>query len=195
MTYKKMVMEDALEYIIDYRGKTPQKSDKGILTLSAKSVRDGYIDYSNPNRIVLSEAEKRRYLLTDNDFLFARVNGNPDNVGRCAVFYSIDEPVYHNDHIIRVHFDNNIINCVFASSLLNSEFGKRQLKNQIKTSAGQYTVSQDGIGAIVSILPPINLQNQFADFVAKVEQQKATVKKSIDKLETLKKSLMQEYFG
>ena len=44
-------------------------------------------------------------------------------------------------------------------------------------------------------LPPMNLQNQFADFVTKVERQKATVQKSIDKLETLKKSLMQEYFG
>ena len=37
------------------------------------------------------------------------------------------------------------------------------------------------------MIPPKNLQNQFADFVAKVEQQKATVQKSIDKLETLKK--------
>ena len=46
MRFKKYKMEDALESIIDYRGKTPQKSDEGIMTLSAKSVRDGYIDYS-----------------------------------------------------------------------------------------------------------------------------------------------------
>lgn len=45
------------------------------------------------------------------------------------------------------------------------------------------------------IVPPIELQNKFADFVTKVEQQKSTVQKSIDKLETLKKSLMQDYFG
>lgn len=45
MKYDRYRMEDVLEYIIDYRGKTPKKSDKGILTLSAKSVRDGYIDY------------------------------------------------------------------------------------------------------------------------------------------------------
>lgn len=44
-------------------------------------------------------------------------------------------------------------------------------------------------------VPPINLQTQFADFVTKVEQQKTIAQKSIDKLETLKKSLMQEYFG
>ena len=46
MNYKTYRMEDALESLIDYRGKTPQKSEVGIMTLSAKSVRDGYIDYS-----------------------------------------------------------------------------------------------------------------------------------------------------
>ena len=56
-------------------------------------------------------------------------------------------------------------------------------------------LSKSGLGNKQLIIPPTDLQNQFADFVTKVEQQKATVQKSIDKLETLKKSLMQEYFG
>lgn len=46
MNFRTYRMEDALDSIIDYRGKTPKKSDEGIMTLSAKSVRDGYIDYS-----------------------------------------------------------------------------------------------------------------------------------------------------
>lgn len=40
MIFKTYTMEDALESLIDYRGKTPQKSDEGIMTLSAKSVRE-----------------------------------------------------------------------------------------------------------------------------------------------------------
>lgn len=46
MKYKTYTMEDALETIIDYRGKTPKKSDSGIPTLSAKSVKNNNIDYS-----------------------------------------------------------------------------------------------------------------------------------------------------
>ena len=57
-TYK---MEETLESIIDYRGKTPRKSDDGILTLSAKSVRDGYIDYSQCYYI--SEDEYNRFMV------------------------------------------------------------------------------------------------------------------------------------
>ena len=44
-------------------------------------------------------------------------------------------------------------------------------------------------------LPPIELQNKFAEFVEKVEKTKSAIKKSLYSLETLKKSLMQKYFG
>ena len=146
--------------------------EDGNIVLRLVELQDGYIDYSSPNRIMLNENEKKRYLLNENDFLFARVNGNPDNVGRCAVFHDIGEDVYHNDHIIRVHFNIKLLEGTFASFLLNSEYGKRQLKKQIKTSAGQYTISQEGIGAINTILPPLELQNQFADFVKQVDKSK-----------------------
>ena len=149
--------------------------ESGSIVLRLVELQGGFIDYSKPNRIILTEKEQEKYLLQENDILFARVNGNPLNVGRCAVFHTIDEAVYHNDHIIRVHFDDSIINGVFASNILNSEYGKDQLKNKIKTSAGQYTISQDGIGAIESIMPPIELQNQYADFVAQVDKSKFVV--------------------
>lgn len=61
MIFKTYKMEDALESLIDYRGKTPQKSDSGIMTLSAKSVRDGYIDYAQCYYI--SEDEYNRFMV------------------------------------------------------------------------------------------------------------------------------------
>lgn len=45
------------------------------------------------------------------------------------------------------------------------------------------------------IVPPLSLQNQFATFVERVDQQKQTVQQSLEKLEVMKKALMQEYFG
>ena len=146
--------------------------EEGSIVIRLVELQEGYIDYSNPNRIILKNDEKKRYLLKDKDFLFARVNGNPNNVGRCAAFHDIGEEVYHNDHIIRVHFNEELLDGVFASTLLNSDYGKRQLRSQIKTSAGQYTVSQEGIAAMTIILPPIELQNQFATFVHQVNKSK-----------------------
>ena len=54
-------MEDALEALIDYRGKTPKKSESGIETLSAKSVKNGFIDYSQCYYI--SEDEYKRFMV------------------------------------------------------------------------------------------------------------------------------------
>lgn len=45
------------------------------------------------------------------------------------------------------------------------------------------------------ILPPVQLQNQFASFVTQVDKSKLAIQQSLDELETLKKSLMQQYFG
>lgn len=45
------------------------------------------------------------------------------------------------------------------------------------------------------IVPPLSLQNRFATFVERVDQQKQTVQQSLEKLELMKKALMQEYFG
>ena len=45
------------------------------------------------------------------------------------------------------------------------------------------------------IMPPLELQTQFAAFVAEVDKSKLAVKQSLEKLEMLKKSLMQQYFG
>ena len=61
MKYKSYIMEDALDSIIDYRGKTPQKSETGIQVLSAKSVRDGYIDYAQCYYI--SPDEYKRFMV------------------------------------------------------------------------------------------------------------------------------------
>ena len=61
MKYKRIVMEEALGSLIDYRGKTPKKSESGIKTLSAKSVKNGYIDYDQCYYI--SEEEYKRFMV------------------------------------------------------------------------------------------------------------------------------------
>ena len=56
-------------------------------------------------------------------------------------------------------------------------------------------VNKEQVRGFKSPIPPLELQNQFADFVTATEQQKEKIKKSLETLETLKASLMQKYFG
>lgn len=56
-------------------------------------------------------------------------------------------------------------------------------------------LSKSQLSLIKFPFPPLPLQNQFAAFVERVDQQKQTIQQSLEKLELLKKALMQEYFG
>lgn len=176
-------------------GMARRGNDKnGKIVLRLVELQRGFINYSDCNRIAIKTNEEK-YLLKNNDFLFARVNGNPDNVGRCSYYKDIGEEVYHNDHIIRVHFDENRLNEYYLNTLLNSEYGKSEFKKYIKTSAGQYTIAQDGISSAQIPIPPIGLQDDFATFVQQIDKSKFAVQKSLEKTETLYKSLMQRYFA
>lgn len=167
----------------------------GNIVLRLIELQENFINYSDPNRILLTDDEKKRYRLLEGDLLFARVNGNPKNVGRCATFYECEEQVYHNDHIIRASCDRSQLNSVFAAYLFNSEYGKNRISKKIKTSAGQYTINQDGLKSIEIILPPIGIQYSFAELVKQINKLKSDVQKSIDETQLLMDSLMQEYFG
>ena len=154
-------------------GMTRRGNDEaGNIVLRLVELQAGFLDYTNPNRIILTKQESERFLLKENDFLFARVNGNPENVGRCTYFKELSEPVYHNDHIIRVQFKEQTISSEYLQHLLNSPYGRSEMRNKIKTSAGQYTINQEGIGGIRIPLPPLELQNEFAAFVEQLDKSK-----------------------
>lgn len=163
-------------------GMARRGNDKnGKIVLRLVELQRGFINYSDCNRIAIKTNEEK-YLLKNNDFLFARVNGNPDNVGRCSYYKDIGEEVYHNDHIIRVHFDENRLNEYYLNTLLNSEYGKSEFKKYIKTSAGQYTIAQDGISSAQIPIPPIELQNDFASFVQQIDKSKFEIANSLKRL-------------
>ena len=69
------------------------------------------------------------------------------------------------------------------------------LESLSKRTAGQDGIQMDKLKAYPFPYPPMELQEQFADFAKAVEKSKLAIQQSLDKLELLKKSLMQEYFG
>lgn len=73
-------------------------------------------------------------------------------------------------------------------------FFQQILEAQAPESA-QKNINLKILNELKVIVPPIELQNNFADFVEQTEKTKTSINNSLEKLETLKKSLMQEYFG
>ena len=59
----------------------------------------------------------------------------------------------------------------------------------------QASINMEKIRNFEYYFPPVELQNQFASFVEQTDKSKLAIQQSLEKLETLKKSLMQQYFG
>ena len=79
---------------------------------------------------------------------------------------------------------------LYTVLLLNTEY-----LNLLGRGATFKEISKSIVENIKIPVPPIELQNEFATFVEQTDKLKLEVKKSLEKLETLKKSLMQQYFG
>ena len=90
--------------------------------------------------------------------------------------------------------DRTIINGYFLTALLNNEDMYLNIRSNMGGAAiTRLTIAK--LNAIKVIIPPIGLQNQFADFVRAVDKSKVAVQKALDETQLLFDSLMQEYFG
>jgi len=146
-----------------------EDTNEGDIVLRLQDIHYSGITFDKElNRIKLVNKEKKIARVEYDDLLFIRVNGNPNYVGRTAVFKSYIEPVYHNDHLIRIKLDNEY-QSDFLCYLINSPFSRKLISQQIKTSAGQHTISQDGILKLMFYRPPVELQEKFINIKNKIE--------------------------
>ncbi len=174
------------------RRKTSENT--GDIVLRLQDVHyDGIRFEKDLNRIQLDDKEKQRYKLENSDILFIRVNGNPKYVGRSAVFHNYDEDVYHNDHLIRIKLSEEY-DAEFLCYLINYSGSRSIISPQLKTSAGQHTISQGGIEKLEFYRPPIDLQTKFVEIVEKVNETRTTFRGYEEEINNLFSSLTQQAF-
>lgn len=174
--------------------KVKNKKLKEVPYMAVSNVKDGYIDWSTVKKIDVTDEEIIRYRLLKDDVLITE-GGDPDKVGRGAIIKNPLENCIHQNHIFRVRLNKLIVLPVFFAEYLQHQKSKRYFLSCAKQTTGIASINMKQLKSLPVLLPPIKLQRQFSDFIQQVEKAKLSVKQSLDKLETLKKSLMQEYFG
>ena len=135
-----------------------------------------------------NESNKKSQL-HENDLLIVR-SGAP---GTSCVVTKEFEGCNAVDVII-AHPDLSKVNPWYLCAYINYPHGKKQIEEGTGGAAQQH-FNVGKCNNLKVLLPPLEPQNQFAAFVERVNQQKQTVQQSLEKLELMKKALMQEYFG
>jgi type I restriction enzyme S subunit len=142
-----------------------------------------------------TEADIAKYGVKYGDMLFCRSSLVAAGIGKASIVpKNVPSNVLFECHVIRLPLD--LTKCVpeFMQVLSTTEYFRSQVIAQSKT-ATMTTIGQDGILKTDIILPPLEKQKQFLQFVEQTDKSKWVVQQSIAELEELKKSLMQQYFG
>lgn len=162
--------------------------------LRVANVAFAAIDVSEMLDIGLTEEECKKTLLQSEDLLFVEGNGSPDQIGRVAIWKNEIVPCVHQNHLIKSRFNKSKVLPVFAMYYFISQKGREQIKSKAVSTSGLYTLSVSKVADLLMPTPPMELQEQFAAFVVQIDKSKLTITESLDKLELLKKALMQKYF-
>ena len=139
--------------------------------------------------VSINPDDDKQYRLEYGDFMFARMGAT---VGKTYAFISGNQ--IFAGYLIRYKLNQKLINprYLFWYTKLDEYWNWVKLN---QSGAAQPGINAQKYGALQIPVPPIELQEQFAAFVEQTDKSKLAIQQSLEKLETLKKALMQQYFG
>lgn len=141
---------------------------------------DGRFDLTDLKFISLNNDELEKCVVRKGDVLFNRTN-SLDLIGKTAEF-DFNEDMVIAGYIIRIRLKETIVP-KFFSMYMNTDEMKLHLRTIAKGAVNQANINAQELQEIPIYLPPIELQNQFVDFVRQVDKSRFDIKKSITELE------------
>ena len=143
-------------------GTSVKSSTIGKPTLRIPNVIGGSIDLSDLKLVPVTDEEFERLRLRDGDFLFVRTNGNPDFVGRCALFDSrqvlllgleVHQFIYAS-YLIRARIPHDEVEPVFLRDYLLGAEGRRRLRHAVRHQPANTTSTRRALAQLPFRCPP-----------------------------------------
>ena len=174
------------------RGGKESYIDEGISLIRSMNVHNAYFEYKDLAHITLDQAEKLNNVVVEHDDLLFNITGA--SVARCCVVPSDVLPARVNQHVCILRCREKI-NPIFLQGLLVNENYQGKLLQIAKSGATREAINKQQLESLEIMIPPLELQNQFASFVQEIDKSRSRIQKSLEASQELFDSLMQEYFG
>ena len=115
------------------------------------------------------------------------------SAGQSYIMPNLNRPVSLGLNQILVRVRENIL-MDYLYQYLHSDYGERLVAGCVNGAVTK-SITKTELKKMPVVLPPIELQRRFVDFVQQINKSKVVVQKALDEAQTLFDSLMQEYFG
>ena len=172
-------------------GKEAYQED-GITLIRSMNVHNGLFEYKELAHISEEQATKLDNVTIEENDVLLNITGA--SVARSCVVPSKILPARVNQHVCIIRCNQCIVP-EFLNKLLIDDNYQRLLWSIARGGATREAITKQQVESLQIIVPPIELQNQFADFVNQVDKSKVAVQKALDETQMLFDSLMQEYFN
>lgn len=175
-------------------GKQREKHADEIAVLKVSAVTKGYF-IPTECKVLDDQHNIKKYVYPQKgDILFSRAN-TKEMVGATVLIKKDYPDLILPDKLWKIRFCTDV-NPIYMKHVLSTTTVRNAFSAaSTGTSGSMYNVSMEKFKGVIIPVPPLSVQNEFAAFVERVDQQKQTVQQSFEKLELMKKALMQEYFG
>ena len=194
MQWDEQPLSEKLDVLGGYAFKSEQfDEENGIPVLRIGNVNAGY--FKPVNMVYWKEDDSlERYAIYPGDLVMSLTGTvGKDDYGNVCILGSDYEKYYLNQRNAKLEIKIGL-DKLYLSQLLKFEGIKKKLTG-ISRGVRQANIANKDILNLVVPIPPIELQNQFADFVKQVTKSKVAVQKALDEAQLLFDSLMQQYFG
>jgi type I restriction enzyme, S subunit len=162
--------------------------------LRVANVYRNQLNLSDIKYIGLTKSEFQRVCLKSGDILIVEGHGNANEIGRCAVWDGSIEDCIHQNHLIRVRPNPNILNNLFLSFYINSA-GKEYFHVASNTTSGLNTISTGIVKRCPVRVPPIHLQEKFAEVVQKYDRLRTQQREATRQAEHLFQTTLHRAFS
>ncbi len=137
-----------------------------------------------------------KYQLAVGDVLIVRTNGNPDYVGRTAVFEGSDfDQCLFASYLIRLKATRSKLLPHFLHEMLGSESVKKEIRKQVKSSAGNYNLNTEGIRGLRIPVPPVKMQKELLEELASLSSMVSATRLLAETVKTLNSTFLNSLFG
>lgn len=163
--------------------------------LRVANVQRGSLDLSEIKEMGATAAEVQRIRLKTGDILVVEGHGNPDEIGRCAIWDGSILECIHQNHLIRVRANPDVVTPSFLESYLNSDVGSRWLKGSARTTSGLNTISVKKVRETQVLLPPLVRQRQWDAVVLSIAARRSVALMAAIKNTSLFEALQAQAFS
>ena len=172
-------------------GGCEQEANSGYYYIGAREIYDGAIHYDTAPQITYADFTKdyRRCNIEQGDMVIVNTGAT---IGKSAIAVSpLTERTLLQKSVALLKVKTDMVSAEF----LRYCYMANPSMYMVKSASAQPNLLLSKMNATVIYLPPLELQEQFADFVEQIDKSKAIIQKSLDEAQLLFDSLMQKYFG